>query len=392
MKRDVTYLDYNASTPCDPRVVEAMLPYLTETYANPSSRNHHPGREAYAALEEARATIARALGGRSGTEIFFTSGATEANNLVLSGVAEAMTRRGRHIVTQATEHPSVLEPLRHLQRNGWDLTEIGVDSEGRIRLDELDEALRDDTVLVSLMLANNETGTVQPVRDTSEIVHRKGAMLHCDAAQGVGKLVTDVDALGVDFLTLSGHKLYAPKGIGVLYIRRTKPPLRLQPSIRGGGHEGGLRSGTPNLAGAVALARALEIAGQEVTSESRRVAKLRDCLESLITTGAADCTVNGSLEHRLPGTSNLSFAGVDGSALLASLPDVAVSTGSACTSARAEASPVLKAMGVPAQLAKASVRLSLGRFTTKDDVDRAADRIVAEVTRLRSLKRRPQST
>jgi cysteine desulfurase len=392
MDKDVIYLDYNASTPCDPRVVEAMLPYLTETFANPSSRNHRPGQDAYVALEEARSSIAHELGGRSGTEIFFTSGATEANNLALSGIAEAHTDRGRHIVTQNTEHPSVLEPLRHLQHRGWELTEIGVGRDGRIRLDELDAALRDDTVMVSLMLANNETGTVQPVRDAAKMAHRRGALLHCDAAQGVGKLAIDVDRLEVDFLTLSGHKLYAPKGIGGLYIRRTKPPVRLPPSIRGGGHEGGLRSGTPNLAGAVALARALEIAGLEGVGESRRLAELRDRLERRVTTGIADCTINGSLEHRLPGTSNLSFAGVDGNALLASLPEVAVSTGSACTSAHAEASPVLRAMGVPAQLAKASLRLSLGRFTTKDEVDRAADRIVAEVTRLRSLKRRPQST
>jgi cysteine desulfurase len=392
MKGNAIYLDYNASTPCDPRVVEAMLPYLTETYANPSSRHHQPGREAYAALEEARSAIARTLGCRSGTEIYFTSGATEANNIVLSGVAQAMTHRGRHIITQITEHPSVLEPLRHLQRNGWELTQIGVDCDGRIRLDELETSLRGDTVLVSLMLANNETGTVQPIREASRISHQKGAMLHCDAAQGVGKLALDIDRLAVDFLTLSGHKVYAPKGIGALFMRRAKPPVRLPPLIRGGGHEGGLRSGTPNLAGAVALARALEISGKELMSESRRLAELRDHLEDRVTSGIDGCTINGSKEHRLPGTSNLSFAGVDGNALLASLPDVAVSTGSACTSTHAEASPVLRAMGVPAQLAKASLRLSLGRFTTAEEVDRAAERIVAEVTRLRSLKRRFQST
>jgi len=391
MQDDVIYLDYNASTPCDPRVVEAMLPYLTGLFANPSSRNHRPGRDAYTALEEARRTVARVLGGRSGTEFVFTSGATEGNNLALSGVAEATTRRGRHLITQVTEHPSVLEPLRHLQRRGWELSEIGVDRHGRVRLDELENALRDDTVLVSLMLANNETGTVQPVHDAAKIAHRRGALIHCDAAQGVGKLVVNVEELEVDFLTLSGHKLYAPKGIGGLYIRRSKPPLRLPPSIRGGGHEGGLRSGTPNLAGAVALARALEIAGREVSGEGRRLAELRDRMETLVTTRITGCTVNGSLEARLPGTSNISFASVDGNALLASLPDLAVSTGSACTSAHSEASPVLTAMGVPTELAKTSLRLSLGRFTTKDDVERAADRIVDEVTRLRSTKRRSRS-
>jgi len=391
MSDDVIYLDYNASTPCDPRVVDAMLPYLTETFANPSSRNHRPGQDAYVALEKARTTVVRELGGRSGIEVVFTSGATEANNLALSGIAEAHCDRGRHIVTQTTEHPSVLEPLRHLQHRGWELTEIGVDCDGRIRLDELDEVLRHDTVLVSLMVANNETGTVQPICEAAEMAHRRGVLLHCDAAQGVGKLAIDVDELEVDFLTLSGHKVYAPKGIGGLYIRRAKPPVRLPPAIRGGGHEGGLRSGTPNLAGAVALARALEISKQELPSEGRRLAELRDHLEHRITSEIDGCTINGSKEHRLPGTSNLSFAGVDGNALLASLPDVAVSTGSACTSAHAEASPVLRAMGVPDQLAKASLRLSLGRFTTADEVNRAADRIVAEVKRLRSLKRRFQS-
>jgi cysteine desulfurase len=392
MSDNVIYLDYNASTPCDPRVVETMLPYLTETFANPSSRSHRPGQRAYVALEEARNTVARELGVRSGTEIYFTSGATEANNLALSGIAEAHIERGRHIVTQTTEHPSVLEPLRHLRHRGWELTEIGVDPEGRVRLDELEEALRDDTVLVSLMFANNETGTVQPVRDAAELAHRRGALLHCDAAQGIGKLAIDVDRLEVDLLTLSGHKLYAPKGIGALYIRRARPPMRLAPTTRGGGHEGGLRSGTPNLAGAVALARALEIAGREVATEARRVAELRDRLERRITRDITGCTINGSADHRLPGTTNLSFADVDGNALLASLPDVAVSTGSACTSGHTESSPVLRAMGVPTHLAKASLRLSLGRFTTADDVDGAADRIVAEVTRLRSLTRRTQST
>jgi cysteine desulfurase len=391
MSDDVIYLDYNASTPCDPRVVEAMLPFLTETFANPSSRNHRPGRDASIALEGARSDVARELGGRSGTEIYFTSGATEANNLALFGVAKAHTDRGRHIVTQVTEHPSVLEPLRDLQQRGWEVTEIGVDSDGRVRLDELDEVLRDDTVLVSLMIANNETGTIQPVRDAAKMAHRRGSLLHCDAAQGVGKLAIDVNDLEIDLLSFSGHKLYAPKGIGGLYIRRTKPPLRLVPSIRGGGHEGGLRSGTPNLAGAVALARALEIAGREAATEGHRLAGFRDHMENRLTREIDGCTVNGSVEHRLPGTSNLSFTGVDGNALLASLPDLAVSSGSACTSAHPEASPVLRAMGVRPRLAKASLRLSLGRFTTEIEVERATDRIVAEVTRLRSLRRRGQS-
>jgi cysteine desulfurase len=387
MTTDVIYLDYNASTPCDPRVVEAMLPYLTGTFANPSSRHHRPGRDAFTALEGARSAVARFLGAKSATEIVFTSGATEANNLALMGVAKARGERGRHIVTQITEHPSVLEPLIYLRNNGWDVTEIGVDSDGRIRLDELSGALRDDTVLISLMMANNETGVLQPVAQAAELARERGALIHCDAAQAVGKLAVDVAALNIDLLTLSGHKLYGPKGIGALFMRRSRPPLRLPPLVRGGGHEYGLRSGTPNLPGAVALARALEIACGDLETEMGRLADLRDRLEAEVAGKLDDCSVNGSMAHRLPGTSNLSFADIEGNALLASLPDLAVSTGSACTSAHSQASPVLLAMGVQPALAKASLRLSVGRFTTTDDVDHATARIIEEVTRLRSTQR-----
>ena len=388
MSEDVIYLDYNASTPCDPRVVQAMHPYLTDTFANPSSRHHRPGRDAFTALEKARSTVASLLGAKSATEIVFTSGATEGNNLALMGIAGAQDRRGRHIVTQVTEHPSVLEPLAHLRKTGWEVTEIGVDSDGRIQLDELSDALRDDTVLVSLMLANNETGTLQPVARAAEMVRERGALIHCDAAQAVGKVAVDVAALNVDLLTLSGHKLYAPKGIGALFVRRSRPPLRLTPLARGGGHEYDLRSGTPNLPGAVALARALEIAGANLEAEMGRLADIRDRLETTVVGKLDGCSVNGSTTHRLPGTCNLSFAGIEGNALLASLPDLAVSTGSACTSAHSQASPVLLAMGVKPALAKASLRLSVGRFTTTNEVDRAAARIIDEVTRLRSIRSR----
>jgi cysteine desulfurase len=385
----VIYLDYNASTPCDPRVVEAMQPFFHSIFANPASRSHRPGRDAFNALEEARSTVSGLLGARSATEIVFTSGATEANNLALIGAAKSRTDRRRHLVTQTTEHPSVLEVLRSLQRDGWTLTEIGVDREGRIRLDKLEAALRDDTALVSLMLANNETGTVQPVHEAAELAHARGALIHCDAAQGVGKIDVDVAELGVDLLSLSGHKFYAPKGVGALYVRRSRPPLKLPPHIHGGGHEGGLRSGTPNLTGAVAIARALEIADAELGEEGPRIAALRDKMEKTIVEKIDDCAVNGSIEHRLPNTSNISFPGIEGNALLASLPDLAVSSGSACTSSHPEASPVLLAMGLKPELAKASLRLSLGRFSTDDEVERAAARIAEEVLRLRNLRRRP---
>ena len=387
-KTDVIYLDSNASTPCDPRVVEAMLPYFGAVYANPSSRNHGPGREAFTALEAARSTVARCLGAHSPTEVVWTSGASEANNLALIGAADALGERRRHLVTQATEHPSVLEPLRWLETHGWDLSVVGVDGNGCVLLDQLDDTLREDTAVVSLMLANNETGTIQPVREAAELAHRRGALLHCDAVQGAGKIAFDVDGLGADLLTISGHKVYGPKGVGALYLRRRTPPLRLTPVLHGGGHEGGVRSGTPNVPGAVGLARALEIARDELTGDAARTAALRDRLENRIVGAVDGCTVNASRADRLPGTSNLSFAGIEGNALLASLPDLAISTGSACASSHPDASPVLRAMGISKQLASASIRVSLGRFSTAEDVDRAAQRIIEEVVRLRSLSRR----
>jgi cysteine desulfurase len=388
MKTDVIFLDHNASTPCDPRVVEAMVPLLTSHHANPSSRNHRPGQEAFHLLEEARARVARSLGSNRASEITFTSGATEANNLVIKGLAEASRDRGRHLVSQVTEHPSVLEPLRYLGRNGWHLTLLPVDREGRIRLEHLAEALRPDTVLVSLMLANNETGTLQPVAEAATLASQRGVLIHCDAAQGVGKVPVEVDSLAVDLLTISAHKAYGPKGIGALYRRHRRPSVKIQPQLHGGGQEYGLRSGTPNLPAAVGLAEALEIACAEWQPDSHRICRLRDLLESRITTELDGVTVNGAIEHRLPGTSNLSFTGVDGNALLASLPDLAVSSGSACTSAHPEPSYVLRAMGVAVDLASASIRFSLGRATTGMEVERAAERVVDEVRRLRAMPRR----
>lgn len=382
------YLDCNATTPCDPRVVEVMLPFMTESFANPTTRNHRPGRDAATALERARATVDDLLGGRAASEIVFTAGATEANNLALTGAAEGLADRGRHIVSQATEHASVLEPLAVLGRRGWEISLIGVDSQGRVRLGELETAIRDDTVLVSLMLANNETGTIQPVVEAAGLAHARGALLHCDAAQGIGKIPVDAGELDVDLLTLSAHKFYGPKGVGALWVRHRRPPIHLSAVIHGGGQENGLRSGTPNVPGVVGMARAMELVIDDGDAERARVAALRDRLEGAILEAVDGSSRNGDAADRLPNTSNLSVAGVEVNALLASLPDLAVNTGSACASARPEASPVLLAMGVPDELAGSSLRLSLGRFTTEEEVDRAAARIIEEVMRLRDMPTR----
>ena len=388
MAERVIYLDHNATTPCDPRVVEAMLPFMTENYANSTTRNHRPGRDAASELERARATADRLLGGRAASEVVFTAGATEGNNIALMGAAEALADRGRHIVSQRTEHASVLEPLTALAKRGWAITLVGVDGAGRIDLDELSQALRDDTVLVSLMLANNETGTIQPLAEAAGLARSRGALVHCDAAQAIGKIPVDVAELDVDLLTASAHKFYGPKGVGALWIRHRRPPIRLTPVIFGGGQEGGLRSGTPNVPGAVGMARAMEIAATEGDGERARLATLRDRLESSILDALNGSWRNGDATNRLPNTTNLSVAEIDVNALLASLPDLALNTGSACTSAHPEPSPVLRAMGVSDELAGSSLRLSLGRFTSESDVDRAAARIVEEVIRLRKMPTR----
>lgn len=379
------YLDHNASTACDPRVLEAMLPWLTAHPANPTSRGHRAGQEAASALDDARRRVARALGSAS-PSVVFTSGATEANVLAILGAVRAADGR-RRVVTQATEHASVLEPVHRLGREGFEVVVVGVDPDGVVRLDELEAAVDERTALVSLMLANNETGTVQPVVEAARIAHARGAPLHCDAAQGGGKLPLDVVALGADLLSVSGHKVYGPKGIGALW-RRPRPPVRLDPVLPGGGQEGGLRSGTPNLPGAVGLATALELAAAGLAGDGARLAALRDRLEAAVAGVLDGVHVNGAVGRRLPNTTNLSFEGIEGNALLASLPDVAVSTGSACTSSHPEPSRVLRAMGLPRELAGASLRISVGRGTTEDEVDRAAARIVEEVRRLRNAAAR----
>ncbi len=382
MDEEPIYLDYNATTPVDPRVAEAMRPYLTRVFGNPSSL-HAAGRRARRAVERARQQVAAAVGADP-EEIVFTSGGSESNNLALRGVVAA--RGGGHVITSAVEHPAVLEPLRALAREGAiRLTVVGVDARGRVDPDEVVAALAADTVLVSLMLANNEVGTLQPVREVAARVRPRGVLVHTDAAQAVGKIPVDVRELGVDLLTIAGHKLYAPKGIGALYVRRG---VRLEPLIRGAGHEMGLRAGTENVLEIVGLGAACELAAAEVGEERSRLEALRDLLERLLREGLERIVVHGDRKRRLPNTASVAILGVDAGLLLARLADeVAASAGAACHTEAAEPSHVLAAMGVPAEVARSTVRLSVGRFTTEAEVRRAAERIVAVARELRGSAR-----
>lgn len=381
------YLDHSASTPCDPAVAEAMAPWLVHP-ANPSSRDHGPGREAATALEEARRTVAEVLGASRPAEIVLCGSATEANHLALEGLARRHHGRRRHLVTQATEHPSVLAPLERLGRDGFELTVLPVGDDGRLDPERFRAALRDDTLLASVMLANHETGTLQPVRELATAAHDREVLLHSDASQAVGKVPVDVGALGVDLLTCSGHKVYGPPGIGALWVSRRAERPRLRPLLVGGGQEAGRRAGTPNLPAAVGLATALVIARDVLAAESDRLARLRDRLEGQLVEALDGARVNGCRAARLPGATNLAFPGVDGAALVTSLPDLAVSRGAACSAGGGEPSAVLRAMGLPRTLAGGSLRLTVGRFTTTAEVEHAVARITTEVRRLRALAQR----
>jgi len=377
------YMDHNATTPVDPRVVEAMLPCFSEHFGNAASRTHPYGWAASKLVEDARGGVASAVGANP-EEIVFTSGATESNNLAIKGISAALKGRRNHVVTCATEHKAVLDPCAALQRDGFEVTVLPVDPNGRLDPERVREALTPRTALASIMLANNETGTLHDVAAIAAICEERGVVVHCDATQAAGKVATDVRSLGVDLLSLSAHKVYGPKGVGALFVRRGRPRLHLVPILDGGGHEQGIRSGTLNVAGAVGFARALAIAVAEMPAEGARVAALRDRLERAVTSRLEAVTVNGDVERRLPNTSNMSFAGVDGAALLAGLREVAVASGSACTSADPKPSHVLIAMGRSRELANASIRFSLGRSNTADEVDVVAEAVVREVTRLRS--------
>ena len=380
MPKDLIYLDHQATTPVDPRVLEAMLPWFKERFGNAASKSHAYGWEAEEAVEAARAQVA-ALIGASPEEIVFTSGATESNNLALKGAAEA--HPGRHLVTVATEHRSVLDSASALERKGWRVTRLPVGPDGIVDLDEVRDSLTGDTALLSVMAANNEIGVLQPLKDIGGIVKERGVLFHSDAAQALGKEPLDVKALGVGLMSLSAHKICGPKGVGALYVRR-RPRSRLVPQMDGGGHERGLRSGTLNVPAIVGFGKACGIAATEMGAERERTKVLRDRLRSRL----GEARLNGHPELRLAGNLNLSFEGVDGEALLSGLKDVAVSSGSACTSASLEPSHVLKALGIPDALAHASLRFGIGRFTTEAEVDEAARRVVRHVKALRKGTRK----
>ena len=380
-------LDYQATTPCDPRVVDAMLPYFTQSYGNAASRNHRFGWEAEEAVSKARGQVADLIGA-SAKEIVLTSGSTEAINLALKGVADMYGQpkgKGKHIITSMAEHKAVLDTCKHLEKDGFEVTYLKPDRTARVSVEQVEAAMRDDTMLVALMWANNEVGTINPIREIGALCHERKVLFFTDATQAVGKIPVDVEADHVDLLCLSAHKLYGPKGAGVLYVRRRNPRVRLVAQMDGGGHERGMRSGTLNVTGIVGLGEACEIAGREMEAEAARAAELRDYLESKIM-GALDyVTVNGNVEHRLPGNSNLSFSFVEGESLLMGISDVAVSSGSACTSASLEPSHVLRAMDVGDELAHSSIRFGIGRFTTKEEIDYACDQVIEAVKRLREL-------
>ncbi len=376
------YLDNHATTRTDPRVVEAMLPYFTTIYGNSASLSHRYGWEAAAAVDRAREQIAEALGAEP-AEIVFTSGATEANNLALKGAVAHLKRRGNHLVTAATEHKAVLDPLRRLAREGWDLTIVPCDPHGRVSAEAIAAALTNETVLVSVMAANNEVGTLNPIAAIGQICRARGILFHTDATQAVGKVLLAVQDAGIDLLSLSAHKIYGPKGVGALYVRRRDPPVRLAALFDGGGHERGFRSGTVAVPLVVGLGEALALAVGERDAEAARLRALRDRLHAGIAEREPAIRLNGHPTERLPGNLNLSFAGIDGEALMMAMRDVAVSSGAACTSANPEPSHVLLAMGLTEDLARASLRFGLGRFTTAEEIDFATDAVAGAVARLR---------
>jgi cysteine desulfurase len=378
------YLDNQATTPVDPRVLAEMLPFFSETFGNPASRNHSFGWAGEEAVEKARQRVANLIGATA-KEIVFTSGATESDNLAIQGVAESYREKGDHIITVSTEHKAVLDTCKHLGKKGNRITYLPVGKDGLIDVDDLRRALNDKTILVTVMAANNEIGVLQPIAEIAQLCRERGVLFHTDAAQAVGKMPLDVNKQGIDLLSLSAHKMYAPKGVGALFVRRNNPRVQLSALIHGGGHEQGMRSGTLNVPGIVGLGKACAIASGEMPREACHLAGMRNRLRDTILGRLDEVHINGSMEHRLPGNLNLSFARVDSESLLMGMSDIAVSTGSACTSASLEPSYVLKALGVADDLAHSSIRFGLGRFNTEQEIDYVADRVCETVQRLREL-------
>ncbi len=381
----LVYMDNHATTPVDPRVLEAMLPYFTEHFGNAASRNHQFGWEAEAAVDRAREQISRLINAKP-KEIIFTSGATESDNLAIKGVVEFYKDQGNHVITAVTEHKAVLDTCKALERTGKaQVTYLRVDEHGLIDPDDVRRAITDKTILISIMHANNEIGTIHPLREIGKLAKEKRILFHSDATQGVGKIPVDVEAMGIDLMSLTAHKIYGPKGCGALYVRSKGPRVRLTPMMDGGGHERGMRSGTLNVPGIVGFGKACEIAGAEMATEAPLVQRLRERLGQGILEQLDEVYLNGHPDQRLPGNLNLSFAFVEGESLLMGLKDVAVSSGSACTSATLEPSYVLKALGVGEDLAHTSIRFGLGRFNTPEEVEYVIERIVHEVRRLRDM-------
>lgn len=381
------YLDYNASTPIDPEVIDEMLPYLRGRFGNPSS-SHLYGRQAKKGIEEARRRMAGLINAKA-SEMVFTSGGTESNNIALCGTAFANRKKGTRIVTCVTEHPAVLNPCRWLQKHGFDVKYIGIDRFGVVNLEQLDRFVDNSTILVSVMHANNETGTIQPIREIAKISHRRGALFHTDAAQTIGKLKVDVKRMSIDLLSVAGHKFYAPKGIGSLFVR---DGTDIEPFLRGAGHEHGLRPGTENAASIVGLGKAADVAMRTMSEYVPRMQSLRDRLHGLLLKSMAELKLNGHPEKRLPNTLNVSVPGIDSEALLASIPELAASTGSACHANRREPSPVLMAMGEPEEVALGALRLSLGKWSTEKEVDRASRMIGDKAARLVRYSFKPCET
>ncbi len=379
------FMDYHSTTPVDPRVLEEMLPYFTTKFGNAASRNHAFGWTAEEACEHARERLAKFINAQSEKEIVFTSGATESNNLALKGIAEFYKDKGNHIITAVTEHKAILDTCKRLEKEGFEVTYLKVDREGYVTPESVRAAITDKTILVSIMLANNEVGTVQDLTAIGKITREKGVLLHSDATQGVGKTPFDVQAMNVDLCSFTAHKMYGPKGVGALYVRRNKPRVRLVAQMDGGGHERGMRSGTLNVPGIVGFGKAAELMTADFEKDNARILGLRERLRTKIMTVLEETYINGSMAHRLPGNLNISFSFVEGEALMMAIKDVAVSSGSACTSASLEPSYVLRALGVGDELAHSSIRFGLGRFTTEEEVDYVAELVIAKVNKLRDV-------